>query len=197
MRPNAAELSLRRRMVFHGLKAHLPAGSVRNALALCDGEFSSEATFSVTRFLTRLGQVDPSVGQPVKYFEYLQKLRNVPPEQIGPDPLGYSWDTPAAPAATPKSEANGTWTGTANALLHELITAFNQAKPGLGDTLKKRSPGFPAGTAKDKLHAGLHAMYVWACEEVGPVLADKLFARAVKAVEVQAGAAQYPPQALL
>ncbi len=60
-----------------------------------------------------------------------------------------------------------------------------------------RTAAFTARTAKPDMHAVIHALYVWTCQEVGPIDADKLFARAVREADRVPSAAQCPPQGLL
>ncbi|MBA4191897.1 MAG: hypothetical protein C0467_28290 [Planctomycetaceae bacterium] len=47
------------------------------------------------------------------------------------------------------------------------------------------------------MHAGVHALYVWSCEELGPIETDRLFSAVIRDVSQYPGAAQFPPRNLL
>ncbi len=47
------------------------------------------------------------------------------------------------------------------------------------------------------MHTGLHAFYIWVCEELGPVETDRLFGAVIRDVSQLPGAAQFPPRNLL
>lgn len=49
----------------------------------------------------------------------------------------------------------------------------------------------------DEMQRLLHAIYVWCCEEFGPVASDRMMGRALKECESLPEAAHYPPQTFM
>ncbi|VTT97773.1 Uncharacterized protein OS=Candidatus Entotheonella sp. TSY1 GN=ETSY1_39595 PE=4 SV=1 [Gemmataceae bacterium] len=47
------------------------------------------------------------------------------------------------------------------------------------------------------MHAGLHELYLWVCEELGPVECDRVFGAVLREVSALPGAAQFPPRSLM
>jgi hypothetical protein len=46
-----------------------------------------------------------------------------------------------------------------------------------------------------EMQAFLHSIYIWCCEEFGPVNCDRLFGRVLKEIENHPDAVNHPPQA--
>lgn len=60
----------------------------------------------------------------------------------------------------------------------------------------KSAPFTDRLSTKD-MHAGLHELYLWVCEELGPVETDRLFGTVLREVSALPGAAQFPPRSLM
>lgn len=193
--PTDVERSRRRRLVYHALCPHLPAADVQRAVALCDLEFATGA-FSSMRFLHRLGQTVPGIGNPVRLFEHLQKLIPLPADQIGPDPTTLT-PLPAARSGGVGTGGVASWAASAGALLAAVESGLASAAPRLAVQWREQATPLPPFGTTEALHSVIHDRYLWVCEAVGPVLADKLFTQAVKAVDALPGAATFPPAKLL
>ncbi len=185
------ELSRRRRLIFRGLSPHLSETTMRSAIVLCDKEFAEDGVFSLTKFLRRLGQIDASVRDPLHFFEILQPLQAMTPEQLGPDP-GASSNRDAYVA-----NRKGSWFDTATALVSELVNALRPTQPKLALAIQNQTAPITPTASKEQLHNAIHSLYLLLCEELGPVTADKWFAKVVRLVDSRPDTTFFPVKSLL
>lgn len=125
----------------------------------------------------------------------------------------------AAPKASSRIEG---WADTFNALLSALLAELRRLSPTLPDDIRGAIVGATQGaglnfdsatqltawasgesdvftdrTTPQEMHAILHALYMWTCEELGPVETDRLFGAVLREVSQHPGAAQFPPRSLM
>jgi hypothetical protein len=213
------ELSLWRRMVYHGLITHLPEPTARWAVEVLDREFRQESSLPVIKFVIRLSELDRSLAKDqLKLHGAIYRYRGMHADEIGPDPFGGS-NTIKAPAPAP-ARANSGWHTVFNTFLNELISVIRQVKPATLDSLwphvKQGVPGsslringdmialaqggravFHAQSTRQELQKVFQMIYPWMCEEFGPVMADKFVQRAIKEAENLPEALLFPPKNLL
>jgi len=112
------------------------------------------------------------------------------------------------------------WAETFNRLLNALIASLNQIAPAaaaraleclnhglpglkpttlmhLDEFVRYGTANFTNETNKTEMQAIFHSIYLWLCEEYGPVTADRLCQRAIRTTESEANSLNYPPRALL
>ncbi|WP_439630695.1 hypothetical protein [Gemmata sp.] len=141
------------------------------------------------------------------------------PQQPAHEPAAPPRFRPAAPAASGRIDS---WAAAFTAFMNGIVGELRHlgpdlpaaARAGVALRLQKADLG-PNGYAElnawadgqaaaftDRLsikdmHAGLHELYLWACEELGPVETDRVFGAVLREVSQLPGAAQFPPRSLM
>lgn len=76
--------------------------------------------------------------------------------------------------------------------------AFSPATfAAIEDWLKTGTPVFTARATRNELHTIVHTLYLWMCDALGPVEADRLVSRAVRDVEKHPSSVRLSAHALL
>jgi len=220
-RREQAEFVRRRRAIFTGLLTRLDRDAAVQALALWQAEFSTRPVFALHDFL---GRVCQDMGLRVRRGELHRALvgaLSLDEAELAPDPgdangLAGSGDhSPGSAGALPagartvfeavyhafmtQAEGSGVDTGVRVRVMRRLVGLglSPAALKSLSGWVAGEASGLPEGLTLDTLRGLLHLAYLSACEELGPVSADRLLAAAVREVENGAVAADYHPRGLL
>jgi hypothetical protein len=205
-------------MVQTGLREILAPDALMEAVRLCETEFRREPVFSVNRFVERLSEVRPDL-QSNKGMMFRALITRSARRAENGAPVAR---TAVQPAPVPAPATNGTaggWPVVFNHLLRELSATFvlldgeafrslaahlernvkisEESRREMREWLATSRPGFTRLVSQPEMHQVLHHTYVWACMEMGPVDADKHFARAVRSAGSLPEAVHYRPQSLL
>ena len=201
--------------------------AIRSALSTLDREFGSTSELRYNAFVKRLQEtIDAAEANLAKVYGEIMRLRTQPAESLGPDPGVGATPAAAAPAAASAPPASDVPAGLPRVFASMMSTIAEQLRHrsdgshrsladalatspeviALGDkiTAPLRSwrdadaAGTPAvtGTA-DQYRVLVHVTYVWLCNKVGPVLADRLLQSAVRTAEALPDAVMHSPRQLL
>ncbi|MGL6074979.1 MAG: hypothetical protein ACRC8S_12535 [Fimbriiglobus sp.] len=218
--PSEMELSLRRRMVYHGIRSFLPDQTARWAVKILDAEFQNENTFSVVSFLNRLTELDRKLrDEQSQLHRAITTYFGQAADAIGPDPIAAV--NPLTETPPPTTNAVSGWHSVFNVFINHLVSSTRQIKPKAIEEMlkslgKAKISGLSASTAADltifsqtcrpnfrvsatrqELHCIFHSVYLFYCEEFGPVLTDKFVQRAIRGTQHLPESLQFPMNGLL
>jgi hypothetical protein len=218
MAVDSRELRRRRRAIYTGLCTLMDEATARQGLGLWEREFSAKPVYALHDFLARICRETGLETRRGELHRALVRALSLDEADLAPDPGPSSpGEVPVAGASSPlPSGAMGVFESMYGTLMEGLVQ--RQVETGVRVRVMQRlvSLGLPAGqrgqvtdwVTGDAAHLPesmdleglrglLHLTYVAACEEVGPVSADRLLAEAVRVTEKMDEAEVFSPRALL
>lgn len=222
MSASEAERTYRRRLLASAMPDGVTTQTLQKSISLLEDEFGSEPNLKysdlVARLQANLDRAELNVGQ---LLGRIMTLKKKSPTELGPDP-GTNVDQSSSGSGTGKSPAlsnmesrlqvfntlfghvasDARRRGSLDALRSHLATkADSMGLPApCHSTLKSWAigAGDPAiQGANEDLHKVINEAFVWLCGNIGPVDAERVFLRAVKATESLPEAFDCPPRTFL
>ncbi|MEM9586840.1 MAG: hypothetical protein AAGA03_06130 [Planctomycetota bacterium] len=223
---NEQERSLRRRIVFNAMNGNATPQAIHSAIQTLDSEFGDVENLRFNQLIQRLqSTLDSAEANLGKVLGEIMSLRTLPAEEIGPDPLAGKQPA-TTPNQSASGQTAGPRTGLhavfatlvetiASQLQHrgddshlKLANAITSAADviALGDRVLgplkqwQKTPvagGLQLLATPDQYRVIVHVVYVWLCQKLGPVDADRLLAAGVRQAESLPDAVSNPPRQLL
>lgn len=223
---NDQERSLRRRIVFNAMNGNATPAAITSAITTLETEFGDVENLRFNQLILRLqATLDSAEVNLSKVLGEIMTLRSLPAEEIGPDPgrgdvVATATVAKKQPAATPMRSGMhavfATMLETVAAQLRhrgddshlQMVGALTSSPSvnNLGSRIydaihlwgQSPDPGklSIAGTP-DEYRVIVHVVYVWLCEKLGPVDADRLLNAAVRAADQLPDAVTNSPRQLL
>ncbi|ACL71310.1 conserved hypothetical protein [Thioalkalivibrio sulfidiphilus HL-EbGr7] len=218
MAVDSRELRRRRRAIYTGLCSLMDEAAAREGLGLWEREFSDKPVYALHDFLARICRQAGQEARRGELHRALVRALSLDEADLAPDP-GPS-DRGAVPAASasppPPAGAMTVFESMYGTIMEGLVqrqvetgvrVRVLQRLVGLGlpaglrgqvtDWITGEASQLPQAVGLEGLRGLLHLTYVAACEEVGPVSADRLLAEAVRVTEKLGEAEVFSPRALL
>ncbi|MEM6469438.1 MAG: hypothetical protein AAF802_07690 [Planctomycetota bacterium] len=220
---NEEERSLRRRIVFRAMQGKAPENAIQNAIDTLDTEFANVEHLRFNELIRRLQETLDSVEVNLGLvLSDIMKLRSMPASEIGPDPGPSNkpiQTNPSKPASVKVEGEHKVFSRMMETVIAQLrhrrdgsetllIQSLRQAPEikalssrivePLSSWTKESQPGSLAFNGSvDEYRIVIHSAYIWLCEKLGPVEADRALKGAVRVTEQLPEAVASPPQQLL
>lgn len=217
MAMDSRELRRRRRAIYTGLCTLLDEAAARQGLGLWEREFSDKPVYALHDFLARICQQAGLEARRGDLHRALVRALSLDEADLAPDPGPSAPGTVPVPGVSaPPPGAMTVFESLYGTMMEGLIqrqvetgvrVRVMQRLVGLGlpaglrgqvtDWISGEAAHLPQAVGLEGLRGLLHLIYVAACEEMGPVSADRLLAEAVRVTEKLEEAELFSPRALL
>ncbi len=215
----------RRRRLRLSLESLLPPDQLWHALWVWEREFATTSPFDISGYANRIaselgipesskalldqitrGIQAPADGLPADPIAEMQRHAFQPLSAAPSPPMGSA--APTIPLSPPEAVFNR--------FLETLLASLGKRVVGVGPdgprdqvaalvrSVGGRAPGWIedpqaklTGLSPSQMSTVINGLYVWTCEELGPVAADPLFGSAVRSTEEMPEAANFSPRQFL
>ncbi len=217
------ERSMRRRIVFHAMNGNATPKAIKYAICMLETEFADEEKLHYNELIRRMQvNLDSAEANLGKVLGKIMSIRSLPAEQIGPDPLGSPDEDEHRGAKIPKATRTGPHHVFSSVI--EMVVGYLQRR---GDDshlqlidailashdIQKSGPRIirpfehyrstpQAGQllingTQDEYRLIVHRVYVWLCQKLGPVDADRTLNAAIRTADTLPEAVNHSPRELL
>lgn len=224
---NEHERSVRRRLIFAAMNGNATPSAIDKAIDTLDREFGDVEEIRFNQVIRRLQQtLDSTEANLNAVLGRVMTLRQKSSDELGPDPRDGSAIQPRSSVVRPSQQrAAAKRVGLHHVfatMVETFITHLQNLDNGSDRHLLEallQSPDIetlptrvgaaihhwaqaPGGTLEiqgtvDDYRTVIHAIYVWLCQKLGPVDADRLLSSVVRTAEALPEAATNSPRQLL
>ncbi|MEO1526385.1 MAG: hypothetical protein AAFX06_13175 [Planctomycetota bacterium] len=224
---NEQERSVRRRLIFAAMNGNATPTAIEKAIDTLDNEFGDVEEIRFNQVIRRFQQtLDATEANLNAVLGKVMTLRQKPAEELGPDPRNGVAIQPRSPSERGPSPGAATRRVGLHHVFATMVETFVAHLRNLGNgsdrhlleallqspEIEKLPPRVakaiqdwtqsPQGTLEiqgtvEDYRTVIHAIYVWLCQKLGPVDADRLLSGVVRTAEALPEAATNSPRQLL